>query len=58
MLSYFVSDSTITIFAISKKDFVVTQVSITDILPRRDVPIGSSLLQEQISLYRLYISES
>ena len=41
----------ITIFAISKKDFVVTQVSIVETLHARS-------LQEAISDYRFYISET
>ncbi len=46
MLSYIIGDSTITIFAISKKDFVVTQV------PKIDS------LNEKINDYRFCISES
>ena len=51
MLSYFVGDSIITIFAISKKDFLVTQVSIVETL-------HATSLQEAISDYRFYISET
>jgi len=46
MLSYLVGDSTITIFAISKKDFVVTQITKPD------------SLNEKIHNYRFYISET
>ncbi len=46
ILSYFVGNSTITIFAISKKDYLVTQISKPD------------TLNKMISDYRFYISNT
>ncbi len=51
MLSYFVGDSTITIFAISKKDFIIKEVSIVETL-------HATSLHEAISDYRFVISET
>ncbi|MEA3450461.1 MAG: CHAT domain-containing tetratricopeptide repeat protein, partial [Bacteroidota bacterium] len=56
MLSYFLGDSTITIFAISKKDFVVVETRLGVSL------LGVSLLgvslHEKIHDYRFYISDT
>ncbi len=51
ILSYFVGDSTITIFAISKKDFIIKEVAIVETL-------HATSLHEAISDYRFVISET
>ena len=57
ILSYFVGDSTITIFAISKNDFIVVETRQGVSLQKKETRLGVSI-QDMINDYRFYISNT